>query len=135
MKPHLLPIRNSLLALLATGAVILLTGTASAQNYRGRAANAFQPYGWSSPWALTPPAITYGQLVNARQFQTNVQRWNVRHNKWYAGQYGNPVFGPIPGVHGSYAFPYVYGYGYGHGYARPYMRQVPHFPRLFRRHR
>lgn len=134
MKPHPLPTRNFALALLLIGAGILSTGTASAQG-RGHATNVLQPYRWSSTSALASPAITYRQLVSAWQFQPTVQRWNSPHNKWYAGQYGYPVLSPFPGIHGNYAFPYVYGYGYGHGYPPPYMRPLPHFSRIFWRHR
>lgn len=133
MKSYLTLTRTPVLAVLMIAAVIFLPGTASAQGCRGRATNVVQPPRWSSTLALTPPAVPYTQLPNTWQFQAGVQPSNRHNQQWYAGQYGYSLLGPIPGVHGSYAFPY--GYGYGHGYVRPYMRQISHLPRPFRRHR
>ena len=138
MKPHPMLVRDTVLAVLMTGAMVLLTGAASAQSYGDRRANLLSQHRWSSTWATASSTMPYGQLVNTLQFQRGVYRPTKPQHDWYAGRYGYPVYGPIPGWYGSPTSPNVYLYGHVYGdqgiHSSPsQLWRVSQIPRIYRR--
>lgn len=138
MEPHPMQVRDYLLAVLITGAVLLLTGAASAQSDGDLRAILLSQDRWSSTWATASSTMSYTQLPNAWKFQRGVYRTTKPEHDWYAGRFGNPVYGPIPWWYGSPTSPYVYLYGHAFGaqgfhYSPSDLWRVSHIPRIYRR--
>jgi hypothetical protein len=138
MNPHPMQVRDCFLAVLITCAVLLPTGAASAQTYGDRHANLLSQQRWSSTWATASSTMPYGKLVNTWQFQRGVYWPTKPQHDWYAGRFGNPVYGPIPWWYGSPTSPYVYLYGHAFGaqgfhYSPSDLWRFSHIPRIYRR--